>query len=67
MSEIGTELFNQKLFHQGEVSDMAISIENQWTAVRPRQQPSPAQHWTATASAAIERTPISVVVSYRSA
>ena len=33
MSEIGTELFNQKLFHQGEVSDMAISIENQWTAV----------------------------------
>ncbi len=37
MSEIGTELFNQKLFHQGEVSDMAISIENQWTAVRHRQ------------------------------
>lgn len=41
MSEIGTELFNQKLFNQGEVSDMAISIENQWTAVRtPAAQPS---------------------------
>lgn len=38
MREIGEELFNQKLFNHA-VADVAVSVENQWTAVwGPRLQ-----------------------------